>query len=90
MEYLYKQYTLQQTQDIQDKEKAEAFLERIKPFAEVNSFEEAKVLAQKILPTKEDVTAFFVGKIKCTVVNRTEELRISVDTEDEFICYSFS
>ena len=90
MDYLYKQYTLQQTQEQQDKEKAKAFLERIAPFAEVDSLEKAKDLAKQILPTKEDVTAFYVGKLKCTVVNRTNELRISIDTEDEFICYSFS
>ena len=90
MDYLYKQYTLQQSQELQDKEKAKAFLERIAPFAEVDSLESAKALAEQILPTKEDVTSFYVGKLKCTVVNRNDELRISVDTEDEFICYDFS
>ena len=90
MDYLYKQYTLQQTQNIQEEEKVKAFLERIAPFAEISTLEEAKTLAKQILPTKTDVTSFYIGKLKCTVVNRQEELRISIDTEDEFICYSFS
>ena len=90
MDYLYQQYTIQQAQETRDKEKAQAFIERIAPFADVATLEEAKALASKILPTKEDVTAFYVGKLKCTVVNRADEFRISADTENEFICYSFS
>lgn len=89
MDYLYQQYVIQQSQESKDKEKVEAFLERIEPFSKLSTLEEAKDMAKRILPTKPEVTGFYVGNIKCTVVNREKEFRISVDSKEYFICYSF-
>ena len=79
-EYLY---------DQQDDKKAEELKERLLIFAETDSFEDAKKLAKEILPTVAGVTSFYAGIARCTVVNRTNLLRITFDSPKEFICYDF-
>ncbi len=89
--FMYYQYNNSpQAQALQDKERADAFIKRIEPFKDIKTLGEAKDLAKKILPVKDDITSFFVGKLKCTVVNRAKSFRISVDNTNEFICYDFS
>lgn len=65
------------------------FKERIKPFAEIATLTEAKALSNKILPVKSDITIFRVGGAKCTVVNKPNLFRITLDNDTEMICYDF-
>lgn len=88
--YQYNQYAIAKAQDIQDKEKADELKVRLLPFASVETLADAQKLAKEILPTSQAYTSFYVGKAKCSVVNKPDSFRISVDTADEFICYDFS
>ena len=74
----------------QKKEKLNSFKERIESFKLVSTLEEAKKLAEKILPTVNEINRFYVGDAKCTIINRVDRLRICVDTNEEFFCYDFS
>lgn len=76
--------------EIQNKEKYEKFKSRLAAFQEVSTLEEAKELAQKILPVAKEVNRFRVGNAKCTVILKKDMLRISVDTPEEFISYDFA
>lgn len=88
--FFYNQYNSVQAMAIEEQEKSKQFLERIEPFSTVETLDEARELAEKILPSKEGLTSFFVGNIKCTIVNKKDMLRISVDSPEMFTCYDFS
>ena len=88
--YQYNQYAIANAQDIQDKDKADELKVRLLPFASVETLADAQKLAKEILPTNQVYTSFYVGNAKCSVVNKPDSFRISVDTADEFICYDFS
>ena len=88
--FIYNQYAAEQQRAVEDSEKSKAFLERIKPFKDVTNLSEAKELAARILPVKEDITTFYVGNIKCTVINKENLFRLCIDSPQEFICYNFS
>ena len=87
---LYNQYRYNQTIDTSSEDRVVKFLERLMQFDNVNNLEDAQKLAKQILPTKEDITTFYVGSLKCIVVNRSNLLRISAITDSNVICYSFS
>ncbi len=74
----------------QKKEKLDGFKERIKPFKMISTLKDAKELADKILPTSNEINRFYIGDAKCTIVNRSDMLRICVDSYDEYICYDFT
>ena len=65
------------------------FKERILPFADVLTLAEAKALSNKILPVKSDITVFNVGGAKCTVVNKPNLFRITLENDEELLCYDF-
>ena len=88
-EFQYRQYLAFQESEAKEKKAQSALLERVRQFAEIDTIEDAKELAKKIIPTSQEVTQFNVGNIKCTVINRKNLFRISIDSEEEFICYSF-
>ena len=74
------------------KAKEEKYLqikERLSKFDDIVTLEEAKELAKNVLPTAMDVSTFQVGTATCTVINRPDMIRISLETEREFICYDF-
>ena len=73
----------------QGQEKYEKFKERVEAFAEIETIEEAKALAAKIMPVPNEVNRFRIGNARCVVINRSDLFRISIDTQDEFICYDF-
>lgn len=73
----------------QKKEKYENFKTRLEQFSEVSSIEDAKALAQKILPVANETNVFRVGVGKCTIINKEDIFRICLDTADEFISYDF-
>ena len=89
MNEAYNKYEIQQKFDSNKVEKLNEFKERLKQFNEVESLEEALELAKKILPVKNEITRFNVGEGKCTIVNRKDNFRISLDTETEFVSYDF-
>ena len=70
-------------------EKYNKFKERIAQFDEVTNLKDAKALANKILPVSSEITRFTIGNATCTVVNRNNLLRISLDSDKEFISYNF-
>ena len=73
----------------QNKEKLEGFKKRIEAFSEITTLEEAKALSEKTLPVANEITTFNIGNARCTVVNKENLFRISLDTQDEFISYDF-
>lgn len=85
----YNQMEVMQNLEIQNKEKAEKFKNRLKAFAELKTIEDAKMLAKKILPIANEMTRFKVGNARCVVISRDDLFRISVDTNDEVIVYNF-
>jgi len=73
----------------QNKEKYEQFKERISQFAEIETIEDAKALSSKILPVSQEKNQFKVGLGVCTIINRSDLFRISLNSEEEFISYDF-
>ena len=84
------QYQANLKQEVQKTDKLKEFMKRVEPFKTVSSFDEAKDLAKRILPTANEVNRFYVGDTTCIIVNREDLLRISIDTAEEFICYDFA
>ena len=89
MNEAYNKFEIQQKFDSNKVEKLNEFKERLKQFETVETLEEALELAKKVLPVKNEITRFNVGEGKCTIVNRKDNFRISLDTETEFISYDF-
>ena len=85
----YGSYEIALKMQQQKEEKANQFKERLVKFESIATLEEAKILAAKTIPTSKEFCVFYVGNAKCVVVNNENMLRISFDTEKEFICYSF-
>ena len=85
----YSQYEAIRQIEVSNLHKYEEFKARMKAFENVHTLEEAKAVALKILPTSNELTRFNVGNAKCTIVNRTDLLRISLDSNSEFISYNF-
>ena len=73
----------------QNKSKFENFKKRIKEFETVSTLEDAKALAEKILPIANEKNIFRIGPAKCTIICNEELFRISLDSEEEFIAYDF-
>ena len=65
------------------------FKERIAPFETAKTLTEAKELAAKILPTANELNRFYIGDAKCTVINRDDLLRITIDSANECLSYDF-
>lgn len=86
----YKHYIIAQKQEVLDNEKLEQLKQRLAPFAEVENIDDAKKLADSILPTRQEYTSFYVGNAKYSIINKHDMFRISIDTASEFICYDFS
>ena len=70
-------------------EKYLQFKERISKFENVITLDDARALAKQILPTAQEISQFRVGIAVCTVVNKNDMVRISLDSDKEFICYDF-
>ena len=73
----------------QNRDKYEQFKDRISQFAGVKTLKDAKILSEKILPVSQELNQFKVGLGTCTIINRNDLLRISLNSEKEFICYNF-
>lgn len=65
------------------------FKERIAQFNNVITLDEARELAKKILPTAKEECEFKIGNAVCTVINKKNIIRISLNSDKEFICYDF-
>ena len=74
----------------QNAEKYQNFIERIDEFKNITTLEDARELAKRILPTKQEISKFYVGNAKCVVVNTEKQFRLSIDSEKEFISYDFT
>ena len=73
----------------QNKEKLDSLKSRIKKFETVSTLEEAKELMAKVIPVAKEKTTFQIGYTKCVIINREDNLRISIDSPEEFIAYDF-
>ena len=73
----------------ENEEKLLQFKERIKCFENIVTLEEAQEMSRKILPVAQEYSQFRVGNAQCIIVNKADMLRISLDSNDEFICYDF-
>ena len=71
-------------------DKVKNFKKRLEPFKDIETLEEAKALLMKTIPVKLERTVFFIGDAKCVIINKENRLRISLDSEKEFICYEFA
>lgn len=89
LNYSYMQYTASVDTATVDKKKYEEFKERISRFNEVDTVEEARTLAKEILPTVNEISILTIGNAKCVIVNRSELYRITLDNQEECICYDF-
>lgn len=85
----YLQYEAISKQANDNTEKLKEFMERIAPFAEVKTLDEARELAKKILPTANEINRFYIGDAKCTIINKEDMFRVSVDGPSEFVSYNF-
>ena len=86
----YNQMEVMSMLEKQNSEKYQAFIERVREFDNVTTLEDAKELAKKVLPTNQELSKFYVGNAKCVVLNTKDKLRITVDSEKEFISYDFA
>ena len=66
------------------------FKERISKFENIVTLDDARALAKQILPTAQELSQFRIGTAICTVVNKNDMVRISLDSDKEFICYDFA
>jgi serine/threonine protein phosphatase PrpC len=73
----------------ENKSKSEKFKERLNEFSKINTLLEAKELLNKIMPVAKERTKFYVGDAKCIIICNEKLLKITVDTPNEFINYSF-
>lgn len=87
--FIYNLYTYQSKSAHEDEERIKDFLHRIEPFKNAHSISEAKELAEKILPSKDESTSFYIGNLKCTVYNRKNHFKLSIDTPEQFVSYNF-
>jgi hypothetical protein len=87
--YTYLQYSVSADAEKSKREKYLAFKQRIENFKLVRTIEQARELAQKILPTSNEITMFDVGNAKCVVINSLDLFRITIDSPEECICYDF-
>ena len=88
--FRYEKYISEYSEEIKEQKRLISLIERVNKFKDVDSLYEARQLAEKIIPTKMEVTGFYVGNAKCTIVNRSNLFRISLDSEKEFLCYDFT
>ena len=88
----FESYTEQQirAQIKKDKhEKSDSFKERLTDFLMVSTKEEAKELANKILPNNGSEDTFWVGDAKCFVIDNDDMFRITIVTDKEVLSYNF-
>lgn len=89
MENFYSKDSVFELDVVKQEEKYNSFKERLSEFEGIETLEEAINLAKKILPVNNEITRFNVGNAKITIVNRKDNLRISLDSDKEFISYDF-
>jgi len=65
------------------------FKEQIKEFEKILSLEDARELSQKIMPLTQEYNQMMIGNATFVIVNQDDSLRISLDSDKEFICYDF-
>lgn len=70
-------------------EKSNAFKDRLSDFLMVSTKEEAKVLADKILPNNRRGNTFWIGDAKCVVIDNDDMFRITIVMDNEVLSYNF-
>jgi len=75
--------------DEQNHGKVEDFKSRLNEFRKIGTLQEAQALLSEIMPVKTERTTFNVGNAKCIIINKDNLLRITLDSDKEFISFSF-
>ena len=88
-DFFYNQYTSAQDFNQGEKKREDKLMEDIKRFEMVSTLDEARKLADEILPQKQNSCNFYVGDVRCTVVSDSSSFQICVETKKEFLCYSY-
>ena len=88
--FFYNRYSSEQQTVLDNNDKASDLTNRVEQFKEVSSLKDAFLLADKIMPTTNELTKFNSGDAECTVVRKSNQLRITLETKSDFICYDFS
>lgn len=88
--FFYQQYTENMKTVSENKEKVDDLAKRVNMFKDIATYEDAIKMADEIMPTKSEITSFSSGGAKCTVVKKYNLLRITYETNEDFICYDFS
>ena len=70
-------------------EKINNFKKRLEGFKQITTLEEARELLYRTIPVKLERTVFFIGDAKCVIINRENRVRISLNSDKEFISYDF-
>ena len=73
----------------QNKDKLNNLKQRIEKFKDIETLEEAKIILAENFRVENELEIFNIASSKCTIVNRNDFLRISLDTPDEFVSYDF-
>lgn len=86
---LYNQYELVKEANEQENAKYNSLKQRVMQFEAISTKKEAIELSERIMPVKNGITSFTAGMGKCTVINRADLFRITLDSPKEFISYNF-
>ena len=73
----------------QNQEKLNNLKQRVEKFKDIETLEEAKNILAENFRVENELEVFNIANSKCTIVNRDDLLRISLDTPEEFISYDF-
>lgn len=88
-DFLYNQYIATQGFNLEEKKREEKLMADIKRFEVISTLEDARKLADEILPQKQSSCNFYVGDVRCTVISDNSSFQICVETKKEFLCYSY-
>lgn len=64
------------------------FKEKLKVFEGITSLSQAKEIAKKFLPCKDEKNYLRIGNAKCVIISRGDVFRICIDSDKEYICYN--
>ena len=87
---LYFNPQLQPKVNNKNNEKLESFKKRLDLFKNIKTLEEAKKLLDNTMPVQLVRTTFFIGKAKCTIIKKTNLVKICFESPTEIIMYNFT
>ena len=86
---VYMAQLYQHTQSKTESSKSSSFRAELEQFKAISTIDDARELMKKILPEAKEQRRFVKNGYECTVVDKDDVLRISIDSAKEFISYEF-